>query len=379
MPLERYSDWLLRDALPFWLARTADDSGLFYEGLDLTGIPQPERELRLRTGMRQVYVFAHAGYLELVDPATAIALAETMAHRLRGMAWEAGGAPGWAARFQRSGEITDGRRDLYDHAFVLMALAHLRLATGNGLYEQWIDETLAVVDDVLAASHGGWAENDRHELPRRQNPHMHMFEACLGLFETTGAKAHLQRAESILDLLADHFIDPETGLLTEYFGPAWERSPAIGSDRLEPGHMMEWVWLLRRYRRSGHREIDGICSTFFAGALRVGETADGFLVDEADAAGKPLIDRRRLWPQTEYLKALMVQSVATGDESLLDSAGALFDRIEATYLSGVPRGTWCDQFDLDGRPTAPDIPASILYHAFAPVVEVLRLTAQASA
>ena len=372
MSLAAYADWMRDEALPFWLTRAADADGLFHETLALDGTPMPDTERRLRTGMRQVYVFAHAAQLGLADRARSLDLAERMMARLRARAWAPDGRPGWVARFGRDGAVTDDRRDLYDHAFALHALAALYLATGHADHAGSIDATLDVVDRVLAAPHGGWAESDRHELPRRQNPHMHLFEASLALFEATGEARHLARAGDILELFRDRLFDGATGLLGEFFALDWSRAPGPDGGRLEPGHMAEWVWLLRRYERASAQPVDAVCATLLASAQRLGLTADGFLMDEVDAGGRPLRDRRRLWPQTEYLKALLVQHLATGEAGLLDAAEALVRRLFDSYLTDIPRGAWRDQFRLDGTSTAADIPASILYHAFAPVVEIMR-------
>jgi len=375
--LEAYVDWVRNDALPFWLTRAADVDGVFYETLALDGTPQPETELRLRTGMRQAYVFAQAAHLGLIDRPPALALAERIVDHLRAVAWAPDGRLGWVARFKRDGSVTDGRRDLYDHAFTLHALANLYQATsgatGGARYLGWIDETLAVVDEVLHSPHGGWAESDRHELPRRQNPHMHLFEACLALFEATGEARYLARAGEIFGLFRARWFDQASGILGEYFNADWSRAAGATGARLEPGHMVEWVWLLRRFERASGRRVDDLCEGLFGSAMRLGRTADGFLADEADADGRPLLDRRRLWGQTEYLKALIVQSAAGGGGALLEQAEALVRRLFASYLAEVPAGGWRDQFDLAGRPTAANIPASTLYHLLVPAVEILRL------
>ena len=379
MSLASYLDWVRRSALPFWLGCAVDEQGLFYETLALDGTPQPEVELRLRTGMRQVYVFAHAAHLALTDRQPALALAERLVDRLRACAWARDGRPGWVARFRRNGEVTDDRRDLYDHAFALHALGYLYQATRNARYKTWIDETLAVIDQMLQAPHGGWAESDRGDLPRRQNPHMHLFEASLALFETTGDARHLARAGEIFGLFRSRFFDDATGFLTEFFGPAWQMSPDFGSERTYPGHLAEWTWLLRRYQRATGRPVDGLCTALFSSAVRLGRDGSGFLVDEADATGRPLVDRRRLWAQTEYLKALIVQGSAGRDAGLLEEADALVQRLFATYLASVPRGGWLDQFTLDGRPSATAIPASTFYHLFVAAVEIARLSRVAPA
>ena len=374
MSLDHYLFWLRDRALPRWLHHAAAPDGLFHETLTLDGSPGPG-PLRLRTGMRQAYVFAHAAQLGLVDRQSGVALAMRIVEALRAAAWAPDGTPGWVARFERDGTILDGSRDLYDHAFALLALGHLAQATGDPRYAAWIDETVAVIE-AMHAPHGGWFQNDRQELPRSQNPHMHLFEASLALYETTRGLNHLARAGEIFGLLRGRFIDSGTGHLTEFFGPAWERGAEFRSERLDPGHMMEWTWLLRRLERATGHPMARLCDKFFGDAVRLGRISPGFLVDEVDEAGTPLVDRRRLWPQTEYLKALIVQSEAaagTERQTLLNEANALAGRLLVSYLSDSVEGLWCDQYALDGRPSATTVPASTLYHLLAPAAEILRI------
>src|SRR3546814_17640066 len=86
---------------------------------------------------------------------------------------------------------------------------------------------------------------------------MHLFEACLVLYETGGDPRHLARAGEIFGLFRTRFFDEELGTLREFFGPAWEGGPAFGYERLDPGHMMEWVWLLSRKRGESGKGVSG--------------------------------------------------------------------------------------------------------------------------
>jgi mannose-6-phosphate isomerase len=372
--LETYLAWMRDRSLPFWLEHGADPaSGFFWEKLDLGGRPLAFEELRVRTQARQIYVFAHAACLGLAPRAPALALAERALARLRRAAWAPDGRPGWVHRLSPAGDVVDDRRDLYDHAFVLHALAWFARATDDAQVRPWIDETIGFIDSGLATAGGGWAESDRRELPRRQNPHMHAFEAFLALHETLG-DSYLARAGEIFALFRTRFFHADDGLLREFYGPLWEIGDAFGSERLDPGHMLEWVWLLRRYARAGGQEVDDLCAALLAAGRRLGaDAASGFIVDMVDAAGHRLLDSRRLWPQTEYLKALLVEHEARGDQSLLAAADDLADRLLSSYLADCPSGTWRDVFALDGRCTADAIPASTLYHLFAAAIEIIRV------
>src|SRR3546814_17805803 len=60
---------------------------------------------------------------------------------------------------------------------------------------------------------------------------MHLFEACLALYETGGDPRHLARAGEIFGLFRTRFFDEELGTLREFFGPAWEGGPARSEER----------------------------------------------------------------------------------------------------------------------------------------------------
>jgi mannose-6-phosphate isomerase len=372
VPFARYVKWLRDDVLPAWRVGYDESNDLFFERLLLSGDPDRRAELRIRTHMRQVYVFAHASVLGLAPREDFLDKAVRGLEKARVSAFRADGRPGWAARLAQDGRVVDGRRDLYDHAFILHALAWLLKATGDALYGDLAASTLAAIDALMAAPHGGWAESDRHELPRRQNPHMHLLEASLALYEVSGEARHLARAGRIFELFRDRFFDRQRLVLREFFGPDWRLGAEFGSDRLDPGHHMEWVWLLRRFARASGADVDGFCSALFASGERLG-LHGGFLVDEVDLDGGPLLDGRRLWPQTEHVKANLVQYEATGERHYAEAAGSIIERLFATYLAGPGRGLWTDRFTLDGRAAVDHVPASILYHLLGPAVEILRL------
>ena len=370
MSLSALTDWIWSAALPAWRRNGRNtETSLFYEKLRLDGSPDDQSLLRTRTQFRQLYVWSHASVFRRENADRLLTEACQSAHALRQSLWARDGRPGWARAMTQTGDVADPTLDLYDHACVLLGLCWLAKASGDGLYLTWIDETLAVLDTQLAASGGGFSEDDKGTLPRRQNPHMHLFESFLALAETTGEQRFLDRADELFSLFTRHFHDPATGSLREYFGPEWEATAEWQSDqRLEPGHHCEWVWLLRRYARLRPEvNVDVPCAALLKRALSIGQIAShGLLALEVDDQGRPRQQIQRLWAQAEYLKALIVQ----GDRS---GAADLAAVIKAVHLDPAPDGTWIDCFTLTGAPAANDIPASSLYHLFTSVPEILRL------
>jgi mannose/cellobiose epimerase-like protein (N-acyl-D-glucosamine 2-epimerase family) len=371
--LAKLVGWFIHEAMPVWATSGFDDlAGHFVESLELDGAPERQGLLRTRSAARQIYVFAHAHALG-VAPSGTLQKSERAFANLHSQSWIEGNAPGYARSIDRfTGAVVDPVRDLYDQACVLLALAWLFKATGRQIYNQHIDDALSAIDGTLAAPHGGWAEDSENALPRRQNPHMHFFEACLALVEITGEQRYMARADELFRLFEIRFFDRHIGALREYFGPRWEVSDAFGSDRLDPGHMAEWVWLLRRYARLSSVDVDDICKQMIHWAEAFGLSDGGmFLVDEASPKGVPLKASRRLWPQAELIKAHVAQFAAHGDRRHLQKADNIAAALHASYLSETPIGTWRDCFDLDGRPIAKSIPSSSHYHLWTAVADLL--------
>lgn len=348
--LRRLKAWFLEDALPVWLTLARDESrGHFHEGLALNGRPLPTATLRVRTSARMIYVYADAARLGVgpqgAGPAAARAFV-ALQHDARTVF-------GYVRSIDRvTGDVLDPAVDLYDQACVLLALAALHRATGAVEYRAEAERLLGLIDGHLSASSGGWAEDQAGTLPRRQNPHMHLFEALVCLSATTGDPVHRARVEALCVLMRGRFMDSE-GVLREFFGPHWEIGERWKSERLDPGHMAEWAWLLHVACPSAIELPRRLLGT----ALQLGKAPDDerFLVDEVSPEGKVLSNGRRLWLQAELIKACL----ATGDiDRADDTAGALFE----TYLANTPRGTWRDRFDLAGNFIGETIPASSCYH-----------------
>lgn len=372
MSLAQLKTYFIDTILPHWLAVAFDDqAGQFVEGLDLDGTPEKTGVVRVRSAARQIYVYAHAAALGIAPPG-ALAKAGRAFDNLRAKAWMDGARPGFANAFNiRTGEITNPRHDLYDHACVLLALAWLSKATGEARYADHVAEATRAIDTTLAASFGGWAEDDQGSLPRRQNPHMHYFEACLALWETGNDSRHAARAGELFSLFKNRFYDERTGILREFFGPAWEVSDTYKSDRLDPGHMAEWACLVNRYEKLTGADHSALAGNLLRAATRLGQTRTApFLVDEMSIAGEPLVDRRRLWPQAELLKAFVMRAALDAGNDHFEAAENLAGAIMNTYLAEPPYRTWRDAFDLDGSFIATQIPGSSLYHLWTVVAEL---------
>lgn len=361
--LEQLRDWYLTDVLPRWLARGWDQtSGHFHEGLARDARPLPTTELRTRTAARMIYTYADAARLG-VGPAAGLAAAQAAGTALiRDAALDGGG---YCRSFDRvTGATLDEVCDLYDCACVVLAFAALYRTTGDHHWLTNANQLLIDIDQLLVAPAGGWAEDTAGTVPRRHNPHMHMFEALLVLAAASPDPEHITRLQQLEQLLINQFIGP-AGLLHEFFGPHWQLEPQWKSHQLDPGHMAEWAWLLHAATPLTGNEHTARSLKLLAQARTLGQdpAAPDFVVDAVDPQGQPVTASRRLWPQVELIKACL----ATGNASQAQqTAAALF----TSYLAATPAGTWRDHFDLAGNDIAATIPASSGYHLWTAVCAI---------
>ncbi len=206
-------------------------------------------------------------------------------------------------------------------------------------------------------------------MPRRQNPHMHLFEAMIAAFDATHDAAFQQRAGEMFALFLSNFYDKQKHVLGEYFEEDWSKIEPVS---VEPGHQAEWVWLLLGFERITGCPTARYRGELLTSALRYRDDASGCLIDEGDANGNIKKHTRRLWPQTEIAKAWIAQAEG-GEAGAADEARAALVRLQQNYLRHPVAGGWYDQFDRDGRSLVDTIPASSFYHILCAVTEADRV------
>jgi mannose/cellobiose epimerase-like protein (N-acyl-D-glucosamine 2-epimerase family) len=353
--------WLLRDALPLWWEIGADRrDGGYFDTLDLQGRAIAGVK-RARVQARQVVCYSLAGEMGCADP-----WREAMRH-------------GWSFIDQRhrrgdglynafGGEGFGGSADLYDQAFMLLALARLQRAGEPGAR----DAAEALIALLPRHEDGGFHGLDG--APLASNPNMHMFEAALAWIDTGGDGPWREIAAGLARLATTRLIDPETGALGEIFEVGW-RPPADPSDqRVEPGHQFEWAWLLMRWRQaSGDASALATALRLVDLTERVGvDRARGVAINALDGALAPVDRAARLWPQTERLRATLLASELTGDITLWESAEEAVAAL-CRYLEMATPGLWRDQMQADGAFVVEPAKASSFYHIVGAIRELDRV------
>ncbi len=368
----RFADWMFQDALPVWSAVGFDGPGLgFHEHLTLAGMPADVPFKRIRVQARQIYVFSHAhllGFAVGIDVAAdALRFITTHGSRADG---------GWVRTLGRKGGVLDPAADLYDIAFVLLALAWFARATGDRGALQQARRTVQWVRDTMAAPGGGYHNAVPMEPGhRQQNPHMHLLEAALALYEASGEDLFADLAHELVRLFRSHFHHADTGTLGEFYDDLLQPAPADAGTHVEPGHHYEWAWLLDRYARLFGGALDTEIMQLYQFAETYGRDPSGSAVlDVVNRDGTVRHASSRLWPQTEALKAhaAMARRDVAVDRRIEAGLATLLDK----HLTACPRGMWRDHFTtVDGCAMGAKIPASSLYHVMMAFAELESLLA----
>lgn len=348
-------DWLCGAAFPLWLDYGVDwKAGAFHEELDPATLAPRVAFRRLRVAARQVYSFSQAARLGVPRAADAVALGLDF---LRRHARQDDG--GYAMRFDLSNAPIDLTRDLYDHAFVLLALTH----AGE---RQAVSTLLDYIVASFTHDQGGFHEAVPICLPRRQNPHMHLLEALLAAGERFCDMRYLDLADEIVGLFASRFFQLESNGLAEFYDNALQPERHDGQFVIEPGHHHEWVWLLCEHRRlaalfgRSARDTHAEAAGLMAFAERYGVRPDGIIAGELWSDGEIRQSATRVWPHTERLKA--VARVSPGKRGA--ALNALFG-----FFAGVRPGLWHERW-AGGFIQGDAAPASTLYHITCSILEV---------
>jgi mannose-6-phosphate isomerase len=364
---------MIARALPLWASAGFDRAyGGFQERLFLDGTPDAAAPRRTMVQARQIYVYAHAAALGWHP--RGLPLAQQALNTLLGRARAPDGRPGYVYSVLPDGGIADPARDTYTHAFVILALAWLYRASGDAQLRGLIDGALAFIDEHLTAPNGTLYESTPRRLPRRQNPHMHLYEAMLALHEVADHPEAAARAEKLRAQLESRFLDPQTRIIGEFFDDDWR--PQAESDVVEPGHHAEWSWLLHQHARIAGRAPELLAAHFLAFAAGGADPETGFVFDGVSHSNAPRLRSRRIWPQTELAKAWLVAH-EKGHAGAIEAADRILGAVSRRYLSVPVPGGWIDKFDEAGAPVGNTMPASTLYHLFGAAAETHRILSAA--
>lgn len=364
---ERLERWIARESLPLWQRiGLSPEHGGHWEALNADGSIDFLSNIRVRVQARQAFAFAFSTVRGWCD-------GEAMARQLMRFVAERTAHPhaggGFTHLMNPDFQVIDQKQDLYDHAFFLLAYAWCYRAFGDRAYLDGAEALMAHLDRHFASVHGGWTEGDYGYAQRRQNPHMHLFEAMMALYEASGDGKWLARAGELFALFQTRFFDPERGVLFEFFEEDWRLKHAPEQAPVEPGHMFEWVWLLDWYHRLSGHPVEVYTEALYRQGLAIGRVASGLVLDEVLLDGTPLKNTKRCWGLTELIKGSLVRARA-GDPEAEARAVQAIDDLFTYYLTATTPGAYVDQRGAADEVVLDKAPASTLYHLVVLAAEV---------
>jgi mannose-1-phosphate guanylyltransferase/mannose-6-phosphate isomerase len=202
------------------------------------------------------------------------------------------------------------------------------------------------------------------DQPYQANAQMHLLEAALA-WEDAGQTEWRGVSDAIVRLALTRFIDPDRGVLREFFDSQWRPATGEFGRLVEPGHQFEWAWLLERWGRlRGEPEAGVAAMRLYAAGLTGIDRARGVAVDSLWDDLSLRDGMARLWPQSEWLRAALLFGDA--DEATRAAQGLWL------YLQTPARGVWRDKLRPDGTFIDEAAPATSLYHIVGACLALFR-------
>jgi len=365
---DRLQHWIQDAALPLWTSRGINPQNhANYERLLPDGLVDFTASTRVRVQSRQIFFYAAAYERGWCPQGKDIAL--NMMQFILAEAKHPSAKAGFSHLFDPNWKLVEHKQDLYDHAFHLLALGWSYRISKNADYLLEAKKVIAHLDEQFGAVNGGWTEGDYDYACRRQNPHMHLFEAFMALYEASGDGAFLARASEMFGLFQAHFFDENQQVLFEFFQDDWQLLEGKKGQQVEPGHMMEWVWLVDWYSRLTGRPVTKYADALYNNGMAKGISTSGLVYDAITPNGEIMDGNKRCWGITELIKASLVQ-IRYGHRDAETVACEAVDDLFKYYLCASTPGSYVDQRGINDEIVVDTAPASSLYHIIVAAMEL---------
>lgn len=337
-----------------------DVAGGFHQ-LDFSGKPIAGAPRELHATTRMVHSFAIGmlagfdGCEDVIDHGIATLLKHHRDAKHGGYVWS----------FDRGGQVIEGNKLAYGHAFVLLAAASAKMVEHPDA-DRLLGDVIEVIDNNFwDASLGRMTEEYARDWKaistyRGMNANMHSAEAFLAATEATGDKSFAQRAKSILDFFVGDIGASYGWRLPEHFDENWRVDPHFEGDPMfrpkgaTPGHSFEFARLilqLRDLQDVEESEMLDRARNLYSTALADGwdKKRSGFVYTVDFSTGKPLRDARYWWPVTEAIGA--AAAMIKSGEDCKEDYRMFWEAAEKLFID-KDRGGWVPEVDDKGEPNS---------------------------
>jgi mannose-6-phosphate isomerase len=370
-----WADWFWRDLLGGWMAQVLDGDFGVFDALDAKGKPDLTAPKSLLAQARTLFTLSHAALLS-GGPALKAAAEKQAAFLQRFRK-----APGlYRCNAKRDGSPTGQAADeaarSYDQTFVILGLVTWNRLSPSDEVPQLIEDCWQALTTQLTDPATGLLLNDDigGNLTPAQNPHMHLYEACLQAIRMTGDPHWLERAADLRSIALRHFMDHDSGSIAEFLTPDLLPLPGADGQRREVGHQCEWAWLLlQEAELAAQPDIGAPAAQLLAFADRFGFAKTGPLTgaafDAVSAAGEVMENSFLLWPQTEAIKTLAIRHIA-GEPEAAARAQALMCLMFESWFAGRP--VFVNRLDATGDSLWSEALTRLMYHIILAMTEGTR-------
>ena len=274
--------------------------------------------------------------------------------------------------------VTNGSKQAYGHAFVLLAASSAKLV-GHPLADQMLADVTGIINTRFWDEKTGSVRDEYNQdwsqlLPYRgQNANMHMTEALMAAFEATGNRDYLNKAERIAELIIAKHAVPLGYRVAEHFDDKWvldknyEGNEMFRPSGTTPGHWLEWSRLLFQLWSLGDKRLSWMTDAarqLFRQSIDLGwDKVHGGFFYTLDWDNKPVLREKLWWPVSEAIGAAAWLSEHDREDYFQVWYRRLWDYAE-NHVIDHARGGWLSELKEDLTPTSrlfvgkPDI-----YHA----------------
>ena len=376
--LEKTESYLNEKLIPFWATHAVEPTfGGFQTNYDRDGQRTSVTEKSFLSQCRAIFTISHAMRLGFAWPNGETALRQGLDFLFRHFHDKEFDGYYWIV--EEDGRPKDDNKIIYGHSFLIYGLAEYALLTGD---ETVKTEAIRIFDllqeKVADPKDGGYFEHfDRQFNPKKArgdigshkslDVHMHLMEAFTTLYELTGRDDHKNALESIIELIFDKMVDPETGTGISMFTADWkpisnvELDTVWGRDRFDEdgkgvditsyGHNIELAWLYLHAQdilgipraKSLDRVLPIYEHTFEKGV----DWKYGGLFVEGERKGNPTERTKEFWQQAEALVGFLDAYEVTGDKKYLDAFVNVHDFVFSKMINW-DQGEWFALLDEKG-------------------------------
>lgn len=362
--------------VPKWYGAFCDPSGGFYERLGSDFKPLFTGQRRLVTQCRQLAIYSD--YCNRQKSPIQNNLKNHFEFILKNYHDSKTGL--WFFSNDDDGRVSDSSCDFYALSFVIFSFSHYYRVTKDERAKQKAFQVLKLIDEKFRLYESGFAESlddNFKALPRvrRQDPHMHLLEACLFAHATWGDDAYIRMADELVSLFQANMYDQKNHTVIEFYDDDLKTPHTDKGHIFQPGHSFEWVWLLKKYEtyKGSLGLCDPITARLFDFANQHGWDEDhGGIYDGVGKDGAVLIDTKRIWPFCEALKAnaLMIGYVKDkiGLKQRMVNMTQVFNQ---KYMS--ERGFWTEWLNRDLTTVTDYMPGTTPYHVYFGITETMDI------